>query len=184
MGKLALPIFLISRLRAAFRRCVTWAFSARRSTGGRAAPVLPAHIAAVLCLTFGSAVSRADDLVIRMVDASKDGPLTFDPVFVTAKVGDTLVFTPESKGHTTQSLLVPEGAKPWKSGYDKLTRITVEKEGIYLYGCEAHLRMGMVGVVQVGQPVNLEAAKKAAAAAGAQFVMNKDRFVTALARVR
>jgi pseudoazurin len=146
--------------------------------------VLPAHIAAVLCLTFGSAVSRADDIVIRMVDTAKDGPLTFDPIFVTAKIGDTLVFTPESKGHTTQSLLVPEGAKPWKSGYDKATRIIVEKEGIYLYGCEAHLRMGMVGVVQVGQPVNLEAARKTAAAAGAQFVMNKDRFVTALARVR
>jgi pseudoazurin len=119
-----------------------------------------------------------------MVDTSKDGPLAFDPLFVTAKVGDTLVFTPESKGHTTQSLLVPEGAKPWKNGYDSLTRITLEKEGIYLYGCEAHLRMGMVGVVQVGQPVNLDAAKKAAAATGAQFVMNKDRFVNALARVR
>lgn len=41
----------------------------------------------------------------------------------------------------------------------------------------------MVGVAQVGQPVNLDAAKKAATAESAQFVMNKDRFATALAQV-
>ena len=52
-----------------------------------------------------------------------------------------------------------------------------------LYGCEAHLRMGMVGVVQVGQALNLDAAKKAAAAASVQFVMNKGRFDSALAQV-
>jgi len=152
--------------------------------GGRSAPVRLANAVAALCLTFGCAASRAAEIVIRMVDTSKEGPLTFEPIFVKANVGDTLVFTPESKGHTTQSLLVPEGAKPWKSGYDSLTRITVEKEGIYLYGCEAHLRMGMVGVVQVGQALNLDAAKKAAAAAATRFVMNKDRFATALAQVR
>ena len=139
---------------------------------------------AALCFTFGAAGAHAADIVIRMVDTSKNGPLTFDPLFVKASVGDTLVFSPSNKGHSTESLLVPDGAKPWKSGYDQETRIPVEKEGVYLYACEAHRRMGMVGVVQVGQPVNLDAAKKAAAAASAQFVMNKDRFATALSQVR
>jgi pseudoazurin len=141
-------------------------------------------VGVALWLTFGSAGTHAADIVIRMVDMSKDGPLTYDPIFVTANVGDTLVFTPQSKGHTTQSLLVPEGTKPWKGDYDTSMRIAVEKEGIYLYGCQAHLRMGMVGVVQVGRAENLGAATKAAAEASAQFVMNKDRFATALAQVR
>lgn len=127
--------------------------------------------------------AHAADIVIRMLDTSKDGPLAFEPSFVKANVGDTLVFTPSSKGHTTESLLVPEGAKAWKSGYDQETRVTLAKEGVYLYGCEAHRRMGMVGVVQVGSPVNLDAAKKAAAAASSQFVMNKERFTSALSMV-
>lgn len=184
MSKLAMPRFLLSRLRAGARRRVDRDLPVRRGTRGRSASVLLAHVVAALCFTFGPVVARAADIVIRMVDMSKDGPLTFDPIFVTANVGDTLVFTPESKGHTTESLLIPEGAKPWKSGYDQSIRIAVEKEGIYLYGCEAHLRMGMVGVVQVGRAVNLDAATKAAATTSAQFVMNKDRFATALARVR
>lgn len=144
---------------------------------------LTTNLVAALSLALAATAGQAADIAIQMLDTSKDGPLAFEPVFVKANVGDTLVFNPSSKGHTTESLLVPDGAKPWKSGYDKATRITVEKEGIYLYGCEAHRRMGMVGVVQVGQPVNLEAASKAAAAETAHFVMNKDRFSKALAQV-
>lgn len=142
-----------------------------------------ARVLALFC-ALGVAGAHAEDIVIRMVDASPEGPLAFEPAFVKARVGDTLLFSPSSKGHTTESLLIPDGAEAWKSGYDKETRIRLAKEGIYLYGCEAHLRMGMVGVVQVGQPVNLDAATKFANAESARFVMNKDRFSTALAQIR
>ncbi|WP_313952543.1 plastocyanin/azurin family copper-binding protein [Accumulibacter sp.] len=162
----------------------TRGFLFARRTDESTARALGRRFLAALCLTFGVASAHAADIAIEMLDTSKDGPLSFEPVFVKAQIGDTLVFSPSSKGHTTESLLVPAGAKPWKSGYDRETRVTLEQEGVYLYTCEAHRRMGMVGVVQVGKPVNLEAAKAAAAAAGAQFVMNKDRFAKALAQVR
>lgn len=168
---------------AAQRRWAARAISVCRRPRGRPTRVQLVRLLAALCFTLGTAGAHGADIRIRMVDTSKDGPLTFVPIFVKANVGDTLVFSPASKGHTTESLLVPDGAKPWKSGYDKVTRVLVEKEGVYLYGCEAHRRMGMVGVVQVGQPVNLDAAKKAAAAASAQFVMNKNRLATALGQV-
>ena len=160
-----------------------WAFPAKRRTAGWLARAWSVSAVLTLCGALSVTGAHAADIAIHMLDTSTNGPLAFDPPFVKATVGDTLVFTPSSKGHTTESLLVPDGATPWKSGYDQETRVTVDKEGVYLYGCEAHLRMGMVGVVQVGQPLNLEAAEKAAAAASVQFVMNKDRFATALAQV-
>ncbi|MCB1933184.1 MAG: pseudoazurin [Candidatus Accumulibacter sp.] len=153
-------------------------------TGPGAPPLLTAgRVLALLCM-LGAGGAHAEEITVRMLDVSADGPLAFDPGFVKATLGDTLVFSPSSKGHTTESLLIPDGAKPWKSGYDSETRITFEKEGVYLYGCEAHLRMGMVGVVQVGQPVNLDAAKAFAKAESAHFVMNRDRLMRELARVR
>ena len=183
MSKHVVQRILLRPLCAAQRRWVVRASSVCRRPRGRPTRVLSANLLAALFFTLGAAGAHGADITVRMVDTSKDGPLTFEPIFVKANVGDTLVFTPSSKGHTTESLLVPDGAKPWKSEYDKVVRVVVEKEGIYLYGCEAHRRMGMVGVAQVGQPVNLDAAKKAATAESAQFVMNKDRFATALAQV-
>lgn len=178
------------------QRILQWALGARqahwtapaKSIGGRTRSgttrVLSAGRVLALSCTLGAGGAHAEDFVVRMLDVSPDGPLAFEPGFVKAKVGDTLVFSPSSKGHTTESLFIPDGAKPWKSGYDTETRITLEKEGVYLYGCEAHLRMGMVGVVQVGQPVNLDLATAFAKAESAHFVMNKDRLSKELARVR
>jgi pseudoazurin len=104
---------------------------------------------------------------------------------VKAKVGDTIVFEPMPKGgHSSVSLLVPAGAHAWSGAVDKETRVTLDTEGIYLYACAAHKRMGMVGVIQVGKPVNLEEANSAAAAESAKFVMNKDRFERELAQVK
>lgn len=168
------PVHSRSTIRA---RCVMG------TTGGRLLRLSWLSVFAGLIFLFSVAGARAADIVIRMLDTSKDGPLAFEPSFVKANVGDTLVFTPSSKGHSTESLLVPDGSKSWKSGYGKETRVTVAKEGVYLYGCKAHRRMGMVGVVQVGRPVNLEEAKKAAATASSQFVMNKERFTSALRNV-
>ena len=42
----------------------------------------------------------------------------------------------------------------------------------------------MVGVIQVDNPVNLEAAKQVAVQEASKFVMNKDRFEKELAQVK
>ncbi|MBK8402182.1 MAG: hypothetical protein IPL29_14315 [Propionivibrio sp.] len=82
------------------------------------------------------------------------------------------------------SLLVPPGAQAWSGVADKETRVTLSKEGVYLYACAAHKMMGMVGVIQVDNPVNLEAAKQVAVQEASKFVMNKDRFEKELAQVK
>lgn len=58
--------------------------------------------------------------------------------------------------------LIPEGAEPWRSDLGQNLQLTLEVEGVYAYVCEPHLGFGMVGLIIVGEPVNLEAVREAA----------------------
>lgn len=132
-----------------------------------------------------SAPAHTAEHVVNMLNTGKEGTMVFEPSFVKATVGDTIIFKPTQKGaHNSASLLVPSGAKTWKSSPDAEFKVSVDKEGVYLYACEPHKVMGMVGVIQAGKPVNLEEAKKTAAAEQAKFSLNKDRFDKALANVK
>ncbi|MFZ5524352.1 MAG: plastocyanin/azurin family copper-binding protein [Pseudomonadota bacterium] len=143
------------------------------------------HILAVLSLAVCAAPASAADIQIKLTDKSAtEGMLVFEPGFVKADVDDTLVFTNISPGHNSHSLLVPPGAQPWQSPFDKEFRVKLEKEGIYLYGCDAHKRMGMVGVVQVGRAVNMDEARQKASEESSAMLMNKDRFAKALDKVQ
>ena len=147
-------------------------------------PLKPRTIA-VLSLLLCAAPANAADIEVRLLDTSETGGmLIFEPSFVKASVNDTIDFIPGIKGHNTHSLLVPAGAKEWKGPFDKEFRVKLEQEGVYLYVCDAHKPMGMVGVVQVGKAVNLEEARKKAAETTATLIMNKDRFTKALEQVQ
>lgn len=145
-------------------------------------------IEAIILIAFISSLcvirANAADLQIKELDSSKEGPMAFEPGFVKAKVGDTIIFVPVNKGHDSSSLLVPPGANPWKGTFDKETRVKLTKEGVYLFACDAHKTMGMVGVIQVGMAVNLTEAKKKAEEESAKIFLNKDRFSKALAKVQ
>lgn len=146
---------------------------------------LKIQIFAALSLVLCAASANAADIEIKMSGNPEAGDmLTFEPGFVKANVNDTLVFIPTNKGHNSSSLLVPAKADSWKGPYDKELRVKLEKEGVYLYVCDAHKPMGMVGVVQVGKAVNLEDAKVKAAEASAKMITNKDRFTKALEQVK
>ena len=133
----------------------------------------------------GSQAVKADEISIKMLDTSDSGPLAFEPGFVKVKAGDTIVFEPTQKGgHSAVSLLVPPGAQPWSGAPDKETHVRLDTEGVYLYACAAHKMMGMVGVVLVGKPVNLEDAKRTAEEESSKFVLNRDRFEKELAQIK
>ncbi|MBA4194820.1 MAG: pseudoazurin [Comamonadaceae bacterium] len=132
-----------------------------------------------------AAPSHAAEHVVHMLNTGKDGSMVFEPDFIRVAVGDTVVFKPTQKGaHNSASLLLPAGAKSWKSAFDVEVKVKMEKEGVYLYVCEPHKVMGMVGVIQVGKPVNLAEAKAVAARESATFATGKDRFAKALAQVK
>jgi len=142
-------------------------------------------LCAGLIAVAGAQTVQADEILIKMLDTSNSGPLAFEPGFVKVKAGDTIVFEPTQKGgHSPVSLLVPPGAQAWSGAADKETRVRLDTEGVYLYACAAHKMMGMVGVVLVGRPVNLEEAKKTAKEESSKFVLNKDRFEKELAQIK
>lgn len=146
---------------------------------------LKTQIIAALSLLLCAASAYAADIEIKMLaNSPTEGILVFEPGFVKANVNDTIVFIPVVPGHNSSSLLVPPDAQTWKGPYDKEFRVKLEKEGVYLYVCDAHKNMGMVGVVQVGKAVNLEEARKKAAETSATLVMNKDRFTKAFEQVQ
>jgi pseudoazurin len=147
-------------------------------------PIVTRVIAAA-SLAFFASVAHAADIQVKLLNKSEsEGLFAFEPTFVKADVGDTLVFIPTDTGHNTLSLLIPSGAQSWRSPYDKEFRVKLEKEGVYLYACDAHKRMGMVGLVQVGNAVNLEEARKRVADESAAMAMNKDRFTKAIEKVK
>lgn len=145
---------------------------------------LRTRIITALGLALYTTFVSADDIEVKMLDFSKtQGPVAFEPLFVKANVNDTIVFTAVDPGHNTHSVFGPSDAQPWESRFDKEFRVTLDKEGVYLYVCDAHRDLGMVGVVQVGKAVNLKEAKAKAAEISATMEMHEDRFATALKEV-
>lgn len=139
------------------------------------------RIITALGLALFTTFSDAADIQVKMLDVSKtEGLVAFEPTFVKANVNDTLVFVAANPGHNSHSLLVPPGARTWESRFDKDFQVTLEKEGIYIYACDAHKDLGMVGVVQVGSAVNLEEAKRKAAEITSKLEMHEERLTKAL----
>ncbi|MGV1985161.1 pseudoazurin [Agrobacterium sp. 22-221-1] len=120
---------------------------------------------------------------ILMLNYGRDGGMVFEPAYVKAEPGDTITFVPQNSSHYVQSYAVPDGVSPWKSKLDEAFTVTVEKEGVYLYYCPPHLMMAMIGVIQVGKPVNLEAVRQKAEKLRPKLVMKGERLEAALGQV-
>jgi pseudoazurin len=70
-------------------------------------------------------------------------------------VGDTITWTPKSKGHNVEFIAAPEGFDiPKKSKNSKEVAITFDTPGVYLYQCTPHASMGMIAIVVVGDGDN------------------------------
>ena len=77
---------------------------------------------------------------------------------ITRHAGDVIKFVPTDKGHNAENIdgMLPEGAETFKSGMNKEFELTVDVEGLYGVKCTPHYAMGMVALIQVGEPVNLD----------------------------
>lgn len=112
---------------------------------------------------------------IKMLNSGADGTMVFEPGFIKVNRGDTVTFVPAEPAHNSASHYVPAGAAPWSGAINKPITVTFEQEGVYLYKCDPHVPLGMVGVIQVGAPVNFAEAKQAAEEFKGSIAMNKDR---------
>jgi pseudoazurin len=54
--------------------------------------------------------------------------------------------------------MLPDGAEVFKGRINEEIAITVTKQGVYGVKCAPHYGMGMVALIGVGEPVNVEEA--------------------------
>lgn len=120
----------------------------------------------VAMLALGTAVAFAGaagaaEIEVRMLNKGEKGVMVFEPDFVSAAPGDTIRFVPTDKGHNVETIkgMIPAGAEPFKSKFNEEFTVTLDKEGVYGVKCTPHYGMGMVALIEVGEPVNLEEAR-------------------------
>ena len=121
---------------------------------------------------------------IEMLNSDDGQSMVFKPRFLKIDPGDQIIFIPTDQGHNSQSVFTPEQATSWKGELSKETKITLKKEGLYLYECVNHSIMAMAGIIQVGKPSNLEKTKTFAKKYKKKFVMNKNRLDNILSELK
>ena len=117
-------------------------------------------------LALGAAVAivgtaNAAEFEVKMLNKGEKGRMVFEPDYVKAEPGDTIRFIPTDKGHNAETIkgMLPEGAKAFKSKFNEDFSVTLDKDGIYGIKCTPHYGMGMVAVIEVGEPTNLAEAQ-------------------------
>jgi pseudoazurin len=115
--------------------------------------------AAVLMTLAGNAF--AAEVEVKMLNKGTEGMMVFEPALVKIAAGDTVKFIAADKGHNAETIkgMLPADATPFagKSGED--VAVVFDKPGVYGVKCLPHYGMGMVAMVVVGAPTNLEEAK-------------------------
>lgn len=119
-----------------------------------------ALIALAAAIIFSGA-AHAVEHEIKMLNRG-ERPMVFEPEFVRAEPGDTLRFVAVNPSHNAETIpgMLPEGAEPFKGAINEEITYTLEEEGVYGIKCLPHYGMGMVMLVVVGDPVNLDEARE------------------------
>ena len=114
-------------------------------------------VAALVALAFALPTGAlAEDTSIAMLNKRDDGAkMVYSEDIVRIEVGDTVTWTPDSKGHNVEFIAGPEGWEaPKKSKLGKEYSYTFDTPGVYLYQCTPHKSMGMIAIVVVGDGDN------------------------------
>lgn len=116
--------------------------------------------AAALAAMMIAGAAQAADHQVQMLNKGDKGAMVFQPDFVQAAPGDTVTFVPTDKGHDAESIkgMIPDGAEAFKGKISQPITVTLTEEGVYGVKCTPHYGMGMVALIAVGKPANLEAA--------------------------
>lgn len=118
---------------------------------------------AVAAIAMAGIASQAlsAEIEVHMLNKGAKGTMVFEPDFIKAAPGDTIKFVSVNPGHNIESIpgMLPDGVQPFKGKPSQTFILQVSKEGVYGVKCLPHYAMGMVALIEVGKPVNLDAAK-------------------------
>ncbi len=119
------------------------------------------YAAAALAFLAFAGGAAAEEHVVEMLNKGEKGAMVFQPNLVHAAPGDTVKFVPTDKSHNVETIkgMIPEGVEGFKSKMNEEFTMTVAQDGVYGLKCTPHYGMGMVALIVVGQPVNIDEAK-------------------------
>ena len=122
-------------------------------------------------------LSEGSEHVVKMLNSGDDGTMVFEPAVIKVSLGDTIHFKATDLSHNSASMngMIPSGAKSWAGSLSQDISVTLDTEGVYVYQCDPHVMMAMVGVIQVGEAVNMDEVMEAAASQKSSFIMNGSR---------
>jgi pseudoazurin len=105
--------------------------------------------------------AQAAEVEVKMLNHGAGGAYVFEPDLVRIQPGDSVHFVAADKGHDAASIdgMMPAGAKPFTGKISQDVTVKFDVPGAYGVKCQPHYAMGMVALVVVGTPTNLDAAK-------------------------
>jgi len=130
-------------------------------------------------LSFGS------EHTVRMLNVGPSGTMVFDPPVIKVSLGDTVHFKATDLSHNSTSIsgMIPSGAAGWTGVINEDISVKLDSEGVYVYQCDPHVVMAMVGVIQVGGAINLDQVRRSAESLKTTFAMNAERLESYLSRL-
>jgi len=161
---------LVSRLNNSVSVCLEGqscgaASSAAVSSSANSAPIVKVQL------------SEGSEHIVKMLNSGEGGQMIFEPAVLKVSLGDTIHFKATDAAHNSVSMdgMIPSGGADWAGKLSQDISVVLDTEGVYVYQCDPHVMMAMIGVIQVGEPVNLEDIKMAAADKKSAFMMNSER---------
>ena len=132
--------------------------------------LVAAAVAAAMAIAGGATAAEVE---VKMLNKGAEGVMVFEPALVKIAPGDTVKFVSTDKGHNAETIkgMLPDGAAAFvgKSGED--VSVKFDQAGVYGVKCLPHYGMGMVAMVVVGTPTNLDEAKAVPQVGKAKQVM-------------
>ena len=127
-------------------------------------------------------LSEGSEHTVKMLNSGEGGQMIFEPAVLKVSVGDTIHFKASDMSHNSASVdgMLPDGAESWSGQMNMDISVTLDTEGVYVYQCDPHVMMAMIGVIQVGEAVNMSEIKTASNSLKSSFVMNSERIDTYL----
>ena len=107
----------------------------------------------------GSRLALAGEVEIKTLNRGANGAVfVFSPDVVRIQPGDAVTFVAADKGHEVHAVpgMIPDGAQPFQGAMNQDVKVTLTVPGVYVVACKPHTPLGMVAVVVVGDPVNLD----------------------------
>ena len=127
-------------------------------------------------------LSQGSEHEVKMLNSGEGGQMIFEPAVLKVSVGDTIHFKAADMSHNSAVIdgMLPEGAESWAGQMNMDISVTLDTEGVYVYQCDPHVMMAMIGVIQVGEATNINDIKAATNTLKSSFVMNAERIDTYL----